>query len=148
MVAGMALAGFSSGGYTGDGGKFEPKGVVHGGEFVLRKEVVQLPGMRGYLEGLNKRGYASGGYVGGASDLSVPSFSMPSTEDRQAETASPPSKGVVVNLHEDASRAGQVKATTGPDGRQFVDAYVSNIKTQGQMAKVLEETYGLKRRGR
>ncbi|HEN8706797.1 TPA: tape measure protein [Pseudomonas putida] len=148
MVAGMALAGFSSGGYTGDGGKFEPKGVVHGGEFVLRKEVVQLPGMRGYLEGLNKRGYASGGYVGGANDLSVPSFSMPSTEDRQAETASPPSKGVVVNLHEDASRAGQVKATTGPDGRQFVDAYVSNIKTQGQMAKVLEETYGLKRRGR
>jgi len=148
MVAGMALAGFSSGGYTGDGGKFEPKGVVHGGEFVLRKEVVQLPGMRGYLEGLNKRGYASGGYVGGASDLSVPSFSMPSTDDRQAETASPPPKGVVVNLHEDASRAGQVKATTGPDGRQFVDAYVSNIKTQGQMAKVLEETYGLKRRGR
>lgn len=148
MVAGMALAGFSSGGYTGDGGKFEPKGVVHGGEFVLRKEVVQLPGMRGYLEGLNKRGYASGGYVGGASDVSVPSFSMPFTEDRQAETARPPSKGVVVNLHEDASRAGQVKATTGPDGRQFVDAYVSNIKTQGQMAKVLEETYGLKRRGR
>lgn len=148
MVAGMALAGFSSGGYTGDGGKFEPKGVVHGGEFVLRKEVVQLPGMRGYLEGLNKRGYASGGYVGGGGDLAVPSFSMPSTEDRQAEPASPPSKGIVVNLHEDASRAGQVKASTGPDGRQFVDAYVSNIKTQGQMAKVLEETYGLKRRGR
>lgn len=148
MVAGMALAGFSSGGYTGDGGKFEPKGVVHGGEFVLRKEVVQLPGMRGYLEGLNKRGYASGGYVGGGGDLAVPSFSMPSVDDRQAEPSSTPPKGIVVNLHEDASRAGQVKASTGPDGRQFVDAYVSNIKTQGQMAKVLEDTYGLKRRGR
>ncbi|MFT2160353.1 tape measure protein [Pseudomonas putida] len=148
MVAGMALAGFSSGGYTGDGGKFEPKGVVHGGEFVLRKEVVQLPGMRGYLEGLNKRGYASGGYVGGGGDIAAPSFSMPSVDDRQAEPSSTPSKGIVVNLHEDASRAGQVKASTGPDGRQFVDAYVSNIKTQGQMAKVLEDTYGLKRRGR
>lgn len=55
--------GFSSGGYTGDGGKFEPKGVVHGGEFVLRKEVVAQPGMRNYLEGLNVRGYASGGFV-------------------------------------------------------------------------------------
>lgn len=53
----------STGGYTGDGGKFEPKGVVHGGEFVLRKEVVAQPGMRNYLEGLNVRGYASGGFV-------------------------------------------------------------------------------------
>ncbi|MNE76408.1 hypothetical protein D3C80_1726400 [compost metagenome] len=79
MVAGMALAGFSSGGYTGDGGKFEPKGVVHGGEFVLRKEVVQLPGMRDYLEGLNKRGYSGGGYVGSSapsiSAMSVPALS-------------------------------------------------------------------------
>ncbi|MDI3371645.1 phage tail tape measure protein [Pseudomonas sp. V104_10] len=53
----------SAGGYTGDGGKFEPKGVVHGGEFVLRKEVVAQPGMRNYLEGLNVRGYASSGFV-------------------------------------------------------------------------------------
>lgn len=57
--------GLSSGGYTGDGGKFEPAGVVHGGEFVLRKEVVSQPGMRNYLEGLNAKGYADGGYVGG-----------------------------------------------------------------------------------
>jgi lambda family phage tail tape measure protein len=52
------------GGYTGDGGKYEPMGVVHGGEVVIRKEVVQQPGMRQYLERLNKRGYADGGYVG------------------------------------------------------------------------------------
>jgi lambda family phage tail tape measure protein len=54
-----------TGGYTGDGGKHEPKGVVHGGEFVLRKEVVQQPGMREYLERMNSssNGYADGGYV-------------------------------------------------------------------------------------
>lgn len=55
--------GFATGGYTGDGGKFEPKGVVHGGEFVVRKEVVSQPGMRDHLDRLNKKGYASGGYV-------------------------------------------------------------------------------------
>jgi lambda family phage tail tape measure protein len=58
------------GGYTGDGGKYEPMGVVHGGEVVIRKEVVQQPGMRAYLERLNKSGkpgYADGGYVGLAS---------------------------------------------------------------------------------
>jgi lambda family phage tail tape measure protein len=58
-----AAAAYSGGGYTGDGGKFEPAGVVHGGEFVLRKEVVSQPGMRNYLEGLNAKGYADGGYV-------------------------------------------------------------------------------------
>ncbi|ASN67947.1 putative tail tapemeasure protein [uncultured Caudovirales phage] len=79
----ITSSGFSGGGYTGDGGKFEPKGVVHGGEFVLRKEVVAQPGMRNYLEGLNVRGYASGGFVtprvasnaasyaGGQSDTSI-----------------------------------------------------------------------------
>ncbi|MEC4022195.1 phage tail tape measure protein [Pseudomonas fulva] len=55
--------GFSDGGYTGDGGKYDPAGIVHGGEFVLRREVVNQPGMRDYLETLNTRGYADGGYV-------------------------------------------------------------------------------------
>ncbi|KGF63622.1 phage tail tape measure protein [Pseudomonas lutea] len=62
------------GGYTGDGGKYEPMGVVHGGEVVIRKEVVQQPGMREYLERLNKSGkpgYADGGYVGLASGASA-----------------------------------------------------------------------------
>ncbi|KAB0504696.1 phage tail tape measure protein [Pseudomonas moorei] len=53
-----------------------------------------------------------------------------------------------VNLHEDASRAGQVQTSTGPDGKQITDMWVSNIRGQGQMAKTLEQTYGLKRVGR
>ncbi|MFT0518167.1 tape measure protein [Pseudomonas faucium] len=77
MVAGMALAGFSEGGFTGPGGKYEPKGVVHGGEVVIRKEVVDQPGMKDYLIGLNrtgKPGFANGGYVGTASSA-LASFS-------------------------------------------------------------------------
>lgn len=58
-----SVYGFDKGGYTGDGGKYEPAGIVHKGEVVIRKEVVQQPGMRRYLELLNKRGYADGGYV-------------------------------------------------------------------------------------
>lgn len=62
----ISRSGFSSGGYTGDGGKYEPKGVVHGGEFVVRKEVVSQPGAREFLERMNanSKGYADGGYVG------------------------------------------------------------------------------------
>lgn len=59
-----AQYGFDDGGYTGNGGKYEPAGVVHGGEVVIRKEIVDQPGMKDYLVNLNKRGYAGGGYVG------------------------------------------------------------------------------------
>ena len=78
MIAATAVAGFSEGGYTGAGGKYEPKGVVHGGEVVIRKEVVDQPGMKDYLIGLNrsgKPGYASGGLVG--SSAMSPAFTAP-----------------------------------------------------------------------
>ncbi|MDE4096665.1 hypothetical protein [Phaeobacter gallaeciensis] len=67
----LSLLGFASGGYTGDGGKFEPAGVVHKGEYVLSKEATRRIGV-GNLEALHsaaKRGYASGGLVGGAASL-------------------------------------------------------------------------------
>lgn len=35
------IFGFSSGGYVGSGSKYDPKGVVHGGEFVFTKEATQ-----------------------------------------------------------------------------------------------------------
>jgi lambda family phage tail tape measure protein len=65
-LSGWSGATYSDGGYTGDGGKYQPMGVVHGGEFVVQKSVVQQPGMRNMLEQLNQtgRGYADGGYVG------------------------------------------------------------------------------------
>ena len=78
--------GFYDGGYTGDGGKFEPKGVVHGGEFVVRKEAVSQPGAREFLERMNAnaKGYADGGYVGGASTsrsaTTSASMSLPAIE--------------------------------------------------------------------
>lgn len=42
---------FATGGYTGDGGKYEPKAVVHGGEYVFDKDSTQRLGVS-YLEGL------------------------------------------------------------------------------------------------
>lgn len=42
---GGLVPGFDSGGYTGDGGKYQPKGVVHGGEFVFTKEATSALGV-------------------------------------------------------------------------------------------------------
>ncbi|THA00309.1 phage tail tape measure protein [Rodentibacter pneumotropicus] len=69
-VAGAAtnmLGLFDSGGYTGDGGKYQPAGIVHRGEYVITKEATARLG-RGFLDQLNygavRRGFANGGGVG------------------------------------------------------------------------------------
>lgn len=86
--------GHSDGGYTGDGGKFEPMGIVHGGEFVLRKEIVSQPGMRDYLERLNAKGYADGGYVGapaarltGGSSTAAPQVNITINRDGSSDVS-------------------------------------------------------------
>jgi len=43
----LDIAGFSDGGYTGDGGKYDAAGIVHKGEFVIDKETTQGLGLRG-----------------------------------------------------------------------------------------------------
>lgn len=60
-IGSVAGLGFSSGGYTGDGGKYEPAGVVHKGEYVIPKETVSRFGT-GYFDRYLP-GYADGGYV-------------------------------------------------------------------------------------
>ena len=58
---------FATGGYTGDGGKYTPAGIVHKGEYVITKEATARLG-RGFLDHLNygsvRRGFANGGGVG------------------------------------------------------------------------------------
>lgn len=67
---GGASASFARGGYTGPGGKWQPAGIVHAGEFVLRQEVVRQPGVLELLSRLNRGGlsglpgFADGGLAG------------------------------------------------------------------------------------
>lgn len=77
-TASAATAGFADGGYTGDGGKYQPKGIVHAGEYVIKAAQVRRYGM-GIFDALNqgryphapirqvhapRAGYAEGGLVG------------------------------------------------------------------------------------
>lgn len=56
--------------------------------------------------------------------------------------------GVIVNLYEDADRAGQVSESQGANGEQMIDVFVANIRDGGAAAQQLEGTYGLSRVGR
>lgn len=77
-VAAVEKQQFYTGGYTGSGGKYDPAGVVHKGEWVANQELVNNP-MTGpviaWLEQMRTgplRGYATGGIVG-ANPLPLPS---------------------------------------------------------------------------
>lgn len=78
LLGGM---GFAEGGYTGDGSKHEPAGIVHKGEFVIPADAVKRIGA-GRLEAL-RRGYANGGLVGGTAPA-IPRTSLGQGQGRAA----------------------------------------------------------------
>ncbi|EPF9865240.1 tape measure protein, partial [Acinetobacter baumannii] len=54
LIAGQTIAGFSDGGYTGSGGKYEPAGIVHKGEVVWSQEDIRRWGGVGLVENMRK----------------------------------------------------------------------------------------------
>ncbi|MDH7786327.1 tape measure domain-containing protein [Ochrobactrum sp. 19YEA23] len=64
----MKSIGFADGGYTGNGDKYQPAGVVHKGEYVFDKDAVKKAGGPAALDAMRRglKGYANGGYVGNA----------------------------------------------------------------------------------
>jgi hypothetical protein len=57
-------AGYAEGGYTGPGGKYQPAGIVHAGEFVFTQEQTRKAGVSNLAAmAMALNGYAGGGYV-------------------------------------------------------------------------------------
>lgn len=58
---------WDEGGYTGNGGKHDPAGIVHRGEWVSTQEDVRYWGVETYakMHKVAQQGYANGGLVGG-----------------------------------------------------------------------------------
>ena len=118
----------SSGGYTGDGGKYEPAGIVHKGEYVLNAAATKRIGVAN-LERMNK-GYANGGYVGNA-----------------------PMGGVNINIKNEAGGDGYratAQARQNSDGGLNIDVLVrkvvsSDIQNNGALAQQMANTFGLRR---
>jgi len=68
--ASSVVSKYDRGGWTGPGGKFQPAGIVHADEFVIRKEsqnaiAQKHPGLLDYMNATGRLpGHASGGLVG------------------------------------------------------------------------------------
>lgn len=110
---------FASGGFTGFGGKYEPAGIVHRGEYVLNQEATKRIGV-GVLDRMN-RGYANGGLVGG---------STPIKSDA----------GVVVNITnqgQPVTTAEQPRVTMDAMGRMVIDVMIADLQKNGPYARQL-----------
>ncbi|MTD33682.1 phage tail tape measure protein [Paludibacterium denitrificans] len=103
----IALSTFDTGGWTGPGGKYQPAGIVHADEFVMRQEVTREPGALALFDRVNRyglkalqgwRGYASGGIV---SRLKQPADLIRNTLDSMPTIQPAHSSGSLrpVNLH-------------------------------------------------
>ncbi|MDA5316642.1 phage tail tape measure protein [Vibrio cholerae] len=117
-----SLFGFSSGGYTGSGGKFEPAGIVHKGEVVWSQDDINRAGGVGIVEALRKgvlnfkeglKGYADGGVVGMATALAGATSSYSSSiaiqqeiNIGQSESGTSANPQAVAKAYADAAKIG------------------------------------------
>lgn len=132
--------GWSNGGYTGPGGKYEPAGIVHKGEVIWSQDDVRRAGGVAVVEAMRRglRGYAEGGVA------AVPY--VPIQPVRAATDA--PKVTVEVNNY----TGGQVRTrevrTRGPDGtelhRLIVDVLADDVVSGGKTAAAIKGRFGLR----
>lgn len=120
---------YDVGGYTGDGGKFEPKGVVHGGEFVFTKEATNRIGIDNLYKMM--RGYADGGVVNNAVTASAPMLGMQSSGSNSVVVNM---GGIVVNSDSNNNQAsGASGSNVGAEIlKQLQPAIISTISDQAR----------------
>ncbi|CAM4136327.1 hypothetical protein KESI111651_04425 [Kerstersia similis] len=136
-----SLGVYDVGGYTGDGGRLEPAGLVHKGEGVLNQDEIRaLGGEEGFnalRRAIRGPGHAVGGMAG------YPRLPM---------SASSSQPNINVNLHGVQSQPESVTATRNQSGgfdidimfKQVEKRMASNVASgQGSMSKALERRYAL-----
>lgn len=113
------LANLWTGGYTGDGGKYEPAGIVHKGEYVIEAERVKRLG----VPFLNALGNSTEGYAP-ALRVASPNAGMP---DRIVVELSPYDRQLL-------ERAGNTDLYL--DGRKITDSVNSHNKSSSVRGRV------------
>ena len=119
---------FATGGYTGDGGKYQPAGIVHRGEYVITKEATARLG-RGYLDYLNygKRGFANGGGV------AVPNVPM-SYERSSTNNANSNQVSININIDQHGNTDSTVTAENAKALGQTIEVKVLEVLAKQRRA--------------
>lgn len=141
---------YDKGGYTGSGGKYQPAGTVHRGEYVFSSEATRAAGV-GSLDALHRglRGYADGGGVG----------MMDALRHATGQAAGGMAGGVpsvpkvTVNIHgAPAGMSAQSSASYGQDGQLNIDVIFDQmegrlaenvVNRRGALGAAMETSFGL-----
>lgn len=121
---------FATGGYTGDGGKFEPAGIVHRGEGVLNQEEIRaLGGEAGFnaLRRALRTGHAFGGMAG-----------RPSLPPAVAPAAAPSVEVNIVNQSGQPVGSTQQQVRMDDAGRMIIDVMLTDLRRNGPYARQLK----------
>lgn len=111
--SGSGVPMYDDGGYTGDGGKYQPAGVVHKGEYVFDKAAVAAAGGPAAMEAMRRglKGYSNGGAVG----VSVPS--LPSIR-----SVNPAAQQQAVDVRVSVDENGNLQAYVQRESAKVTDA--------------------------
>lgn len=127
MAAMADIPEYATGGYTGNGGKYQPMGIVHGGEYVMTKEATSRLGVA-TLNALNygKQALIAGGLGIGlatAAPIQVDNRPPISTRPSISQTMQPMAVNITIN-----AQAGQNERQIA----QLVAAELERINRQQQ----------------
>lgn len=118
---------YATGGYTGNGGKYQPMGIVHGGEYVMTKEATSRLG----INTLNALNYGKQALIAGGLGISV-ATAAPVQVDTRAPISTRP---VMTQSNQPMSVNITIHAAQGMDERaiaQQVAKEIQRIENQRQ----------------
>lgn len=129
-----AMTGFSTGGYTGNGNKYAPAGIVHRGEYVITKEATSRLGV-GWLDRLNYGGKIGATAMLGASVAVAQPLKVdnrPPLKTQQAVGFAASSASPVVNI--------TVNAQAGMNEQQLAQYVAREVAKAIQQERYKQQT--------
>ncbi|HAV4746851.1 TPA: tape measure protein [Acinetobacter baumannii] len=133
LIAAQTIAGFSDGGYTGNGLKHTPAGIVHKGEVVWSQEDIKRWGGVSVVESMRQSkpsGYANGGYVSNNTSEAIATRrearQFDAINSNQAQSSS---SDIPINVYVTVNPDGSSKTDTQNDSKQLGQLIGNAVRT-------------------
>lgn len=133
LIAAQTIAGFSDGGYTGNGLKHTPAGIVHKGEVVWSQEDIKRWGGVSVVESMRQSkpsGYANGGYVSNnTTDIIATRREARQFDAINSNQTQSSSSDIPINVYVTVNSDGSSKTDTQNDSKQLGQVIASAVRT-------------------
>ncbi|MCA4182263.1 tape measure protein [Acinetobacter baumannii] len=133
LIAAQTIAGFSDGGYTGNGLKHTPAGIVHKGEVVWSQEDIKRWGGVSVVESMRQSkpsGYANGGYVSNnTTDVIATRREARQFDAINSNQTQSSSSDIPINVYVTVNADGSSKTDTQNDSKQLGQMIGNAVRT-------------------